>query len=56
MYSCNRPGDSFFSMALSYIEVGRVAASASTSIKSPGEYQNEWHTNYFMHLSCSISP
>lgn len=40
MYSCNRPGDSFFSMALSYIEVGRVAASASTSIKSLGDYEN----------------
>lgn len=36
----NQTGDTFFSMALSYIEVGRVAASADTSTKSIGNYEN----------------
>lgn len=36
----SQAGDTFFSMALAYIEVGRVAASASMSIKCLGDYEN----------------
>ncbi|HRN82867.1 MAG TPA: hypothetical protein PK667_11345 [Nitrosomonas europaea] len=40
MQQCEQVNSSFLSMALSYLEVGRIAASADASVKNLGEYQN----------------